>query len=68
MPELLRRREVAELVRLSVPTIYRMMKEDTFPRPIKLGARAVAWRREDLERWLSERPQAGSEHTDGVTS
>ena len=61
MHELLRRREVAELVRLSVPTIYRMMKAGTFPRPIRLGQRAVAWRREDLEGWLRDRPEGGRE-------
>ena len=59
MQELLRCRAVSELVQLSVPSIYRKMAEGTFPRPIKVGARAVRWRREAIESWLNEQPAGG---------
>jgi prophage regulatory protein len=39
-------------------TIYRMIAEQQFPSPVRLGPRAVAWRRADLERWSDARPAA----------
>jgi prophage regulatory protein len=38
-------------------TIYRMMAEDSFPQPVKLTRRLIAWRRADLDRWTDSRPQ-----------
>lgn len=58
---LLRRREVERLVGLSRSTIYAMMRRGQFPLPIRLSARAVAWRRRDLEDWLARRPLAMGE-------
>lgn len=40
---------------LSRATIYRMVKAGTFPAPIKLGARASAWRWGELREWLESR-------------
>jgi prophage regulatory protein len=39
-------------------TIYRMIAENKFPPPVLLAARAVAWRRTDLEKWSEMRPPA----------
>ncbi len=39
-------------------TIYRLVAEQKFPPPVQLGARAVAWRRADLEKWSEMRPTA----------
>ena len=55
---LLKVAEVSDLVKLARPTIYRMMAAGKFPRPVKLGARAVRWRRADVETWIEERPLA----------
>jgi prophage regulatory protein len=35
-----------------------MIAEQQFPSPVRLGPRAVAWRRADLERWSDARPSA----------
>jgi prophage regulatory protein len=43
---------------LSTASIYRLMSEGSFPVPIKLGARAVGWRVEDIIQWLQSRPPA----------
>jgi len=32
--------------------IYRAMQEDGFPRPVKIGRRAVAWVTAEVEAWL----------------
>jgi prophage regulatory protein len=41
---------VMRLTGLSRSTIYAMIARHEFPAPVKLGARAVAWRRSDIER------------------
>ena len=55
---LARRRQVEKLVQLSRSTIYANVKAGTFPAPIRIGARAVAWRLSDVEAWLEARPLA----------
>ena len=55
---LARRRQVEQLVQLSRSTIYANVKAGTFPAPIRIGARAVAWRLSDVEAWLEARPLA----------
>lgn len=36
-------------------SIYAGVKAGTFPAPVRLSARAVGWREENLDRWVSER-------------
>lgn len=53
-PAFLRMPSVMHMTGLGRSTIYRMMAEQRFPSPVKLSTRAVAWRREDLERWSDD--------------
>lgn len=55
---LARRRQVEQLVQLSRSTIYAAVKAGTFPAPVRIGARAVAWRVSEVEQWLEARPLA----------
>ena len=48
--------EVISRSGLSKTAIYRNIKDGTFPAPVRIGKRAVAWRTEELEEWLRERP------------
>lgn len=57
---LARRRQVEQLVQLSRSTIYAAVKAGTFPAPVRIGARAVAWRISEIERWLEARPLASA--------
>ena len=50
-----RRNEVENITGLSRSTIYQLMSEDLFPKPIKLGRRAVGWRSDILEHWLLDK-------------
>ncbi|WP_295533774.1 AlpA family transcriptional regulator [uncultured Thioclava sp.] len=50
-----RRPDVEKLVGLSRSTLYAMMAEGSFPKPVKLGKRAVGWREADLHTWLADR-------------
>lgn len=49
---ILRRGQVEQEVGLKRSTIYQRMQEGTFPRPIRLGERAVGWRSTDIELFL----------------
>ena len=60
--QILRLRDVVELTRISRSRIYVLMNSEThrFPKPIKLGVRAVGWRRCEVVAWLDARERAGS--------
>ena len=49
---ILRRTDVEKRCGLSRSTIYQLMTEGRFPRPVRLGKRAVGWRESDIARWL----------------
>lgn len=53
----LRRPEVEARVGLSRSSIYAFMADGSFPKPIRIGPRAVAWRSTDIEKWLNSRPE-----------
>jgi prophage regulatory protein len=38
----------------SAPTLWRMVKAGTFPKPIKLSKRVTAWRVGDVRQWLAD--------------
>ena len=54
-PTFLRMPMVVRLTGLCRSTIYRLIAENKFPGPVRVGDRAVAWRRTDLDRWSDER-------------
>ena len=58
---LLTRQEVQDKCRICRSTIYRLMREDCFPKPIRVGLRAVRWLESEIEKYLSNRPRADSE-------
>jgi prophage regulatory protein len=44
--------QVLDKYGISKPTVYRLMKEGKFPKPVKLtGSRAVAWHKDSLTAW-----------------
>ncbi|MEM6961978.1 MAG: AlpA family transcriptional regulator [Myxococcota bacterium] len=63
MDKILRRPEVERATGLSRSTIYSMMASQSFPRPIRIGARAVGWRESDIRKWLQERIVCGAAST-----
>lgn len=52
MPRLLRLDAVKEITGLSRSTIY---ADATFPRPVKIGERAVAWIDDEIKDWVDAR-------------
>ena len=58
---LLTRREVERLCRLSRSTLYRKMRDGTFPVPLKVSDRAVRWRERDIRAYVDSRPRSYGE-------
>ncbi|MDB4101122.1 AlpA family transcriptional regulator [Planktomarina temperata] len=54
LPQIFRRKDLEERLKLSRSSIYAMMAEGEFPKPIRLGRRAVGWLSDDIEKWLQD--------------
>ena len=57
----IRRKALEAKLGLSCSTIYAMMAADKFPRPIKIGRRAVGWRNTDIQAWVISKVDAANE-------
>ena len=57
--KLLNRREVEKMVRMSRSTLYQAMAESNFPRPIRVGKRAVRWIEAEIVEWIENRERGG---------
>ena len=55
--KLLRLADVRERVPYSRSTIYKLISQGEFPKPISIGARAVAWVESDIDAWIEKRIQ-----------
>lgn len=55
MPKLMRLPEVRTLTQRSRSRIYEDMATGVFPKPIKIGARAVAWVQDEVCGWVDQR-------------
>lgn len=51
----LTRAEVERRVGLRRSAIYEMAKRGTFPKPVKLGSKAVRWSEAEISAWIAER-------------
>jgi prophage regulatory protein len=51
----IRTEQVMRMTGLWRTTIFRAVKEGRFPKPMKLGERAVGWLESDIRAWLESR-------------
>lgn len=63
MDRMLTCREVETLCGLSHSTIYRKMRDGTFPEAVKIGRKAVRWWQSEVYAWLQAQPRATGETT-----
>lgn len=54
----LRLPEVKAVTGLSKSSLYALIRERSFPAPVRLGARAVAWVKSEVKQWAVERVNA----------
>lgn len=55
---ILRASDAARKLGLGRTSFYTLLKEEGFPRPIALSARARGYSERELDAWLSTRPRA----------
>jgi prophage regulatory protein len=53
--EMMRQGELLDLLKVGRSTLWKWIKEGSFPKPLKLGPRTTAWRKEDLDHWMRKR-------------
>ena len=56
--QLLRLSDVTQITGLSRATVYRLIEKDRFPRPRRIGDRAVAWVNSEVKEWADGLPIA----------
>lgn len=54
---LIRPNQLADLLSISIPTLYRMISNGELPPKVRIGKRAVGWRRSQIEEWMDERTE-----------
>lgn len=57
-PRIIRKPELLNIVGLSDPTIWRMEREGTFPKRLRLGGNSCGWLESEVTGWLNERIEA----------
>ena len=60
MERILRIKDVIKITALSNSTIYELIKSNDFPRPKRIGKRAVGWLENDIQNWVDSRLWGGS--------
>lgn len=64
---ILRRPEVEYRTGMSRSSLYSWMAAGDFPRPLRLGARAVGWPESDIDAWMASRKKASSDGADAAS-
>jgi len=54
--------QVMDVTGLSRSSIYLAVSKGEFPKPIKLGKRAIGWPEDSIEKWLSELSEVTNEN------
>lgn len=55
--EIIRPKELAEMLGVSISTIYKMYNDGQLPPKVKISSQAVGWLRSDIEEWLLPRKE-----------
>lgn len=56
--EIIRPKELAEMLSLSISTIYKMQGDGLLPPKIKISSHAVGWLRSDIEQWFTQKKES----------
>ena len=56
-PQLARLKETIQITNFSRSSIYRGIADGTFPIPVRIGKRAIAFKLSELEKWVESRPR-----------
>ena len=60
MENFIRIKEVMEKTGVARSTIWLWVKEEKFPKPIKISPRVTVWKSSDIQQWQEELVQGGA--------
>ena len=66
MTKVLKVKQVATEINVSVPQIYKLVSMGRFPKPIKLGERGSGWLTSEIDAWLQSRVDLRDEEVANV--
>lgn len=52
LPHLLRSKDVRTITKMGRTTIHNKVKDGSFPAPLRIGKRAIAWEEQAIRDWL----------------
>jgi len=55
MSRIIRLKEVIKITGLSRSSILSFAKEGSFPKPFKIGVKAMGWLESDIDNWIEDR-------------
>ncbi len=64
---IMRMAEIEQLTGLNKRTIYRYIRDNKFPKPIRLGSRVSGWLVSDVVGWLNNLSDSRVDHLEGDT-
>lgn len=53
--KIIRPKELANMLSISISTLYKMQDDGQLPDKVKISSNAVGWLRSDIDEWLSKR-------------
>ena len=53
--KIIRLQEVIQLTGLARSTVYKFIKNQSFPRQVSLGGRSVGWVESEIQAWIAEK-------------
>ncbi|WP_258577645.1 helix-turn-helix transcriptional regulator [Nitrosomonas supralitoralis] len=56
-PQLVSLKRATRMVSVSRSSIYRWIHAGTFPTPVRIGERGIAFKLSELEKWIESRPR-----------
>lgn len=65
MSKLIRASELAKMLTVSKPTLWRMEKKGELPPKIRITERISGWRTSDILKWIEEREMSDSLNNGG---
>ena len=64
--KILKVKQVAAEMNMSIPQVYKLVSLGKFPKQIKLGERASGWLKSELDSWLQSRVDERDEEVANV--
>lgn len=56
-PDFLTAQDVAQRLKMSVRTLYRLVKAGVLPKPVRFSRKLLRWRARDIDRFVRDPPR-----------